>query len=78
MMPAKFMQTAKAEYFSNVYKFIGLGEGRKLTPREVCGIKMNHHSVEDWFDQLDTVGQSRVMKYLCRSHKKSIKRFATP
>ena len=64
MMPAKFMQTAKAEYFSNVYKFIGLGEGRKLTPREVCGIKMNHYSVEDWFDQLDMIGRLRVVRFI--------------
>lgn len=64
MIPDKFMQTAKAEYFCNVYEFIGLGEGKELTSREVCGIKMKHRSVENWFENLDIVGQLRVMKYL--------------
>jgi hypothetical protein len=64
MIPDKFMQTAKAEYFCNVSEFIGLGEGKEVSPREVCGIKMKHRSVEDWFESLDMIGQLRVMKHL--------------
>jgi hypothetical protein len=70
MIPDKFMQTARAEYFCNVSEFIGLGEGKEVSPREVCGIKMKHRSVEDWFENLDMVGQLRVVKYLREQHEK--------
>ena len=39
MIPEKFIRTAEAEYFCNVSEFIGRGEGKKVSPREVCGIK---------------------------------------
>ena len=68
MIPEKFIRTAEAEYFCNVSDFIGRGEGKKVSPREVCGIKMKHRSVQDWFDQLDMIGQLRVMRYL-REHE---------
>ena len=64
MIPDKFMHTAKAEYFCNVYEFIGLGEGKEVFPREVCGIKMKYQRVEDWFENLEMIGQLRVVKYL--------------
>ena len=64
MIPEKFIRTAEAEYFCNVSEFIGIGEGKKVSPRDVCGIKMKHRSVQDWFEQLDTIGQLRVIWYL--------------
>ncbi len=64
MIPERFKQAAQAEYFCNVSTFIGLGEGKKVSPRDVCGIKMRCRSVEEWFDQLDMIGQLRIMKYL--------------
>ncbi len=73
MIPDKFMRTAKAEYFCNVYEFIGLGEGQKLTPREVCGIKMQYNNVQDWFESLATIGKLRVMKHLLQQHHGSTK-----
>lgn len=71
MIPEKFIRTAEAEYFCNVSEFIGLGEGKMVSPREVCGIKMKHRTVQDWFDQLDMIGQLRVMKYLRKESKRS-------
>jgi hypothetical protein len=71
MIPDKFLRTAQAEYFCNVYEFIGLGEGRELTPREVCSIKMKHQSVQEWFENLEMIGQLRVMKYLRRENERS-------
>ena len=75
MIPDKFMRIAKAEYFCNVSEFIGLGEGENVSAREVCGIKMKHTSVEDWFENLEMIGQLRVMKYLREQHKGSTKPF---
>ena len=64
MIPEKFIQTARAEYFCNVTEFIGLGEGKDLTHRQICAIKMQYSEVEDWFEHLDTIGQLRVVRYL--------------
>lgn len=71
MIPEKMIRTAEAEYFCNVSEFIGLGEGKKVSPREVCGIKDKHRSVQDWFDQLDVIGQLQVMKYLRKESERS-------
>ena len=64
MIPEKFIQTARAEYLCNVTYFISLGEGKRLTPREISSIKLQHERVEDWFEHLDTIGKLRVMRYL--------------
>ena len=52
MIPERFIRTAEAEYFCNVSEFISLGEGKKVSPRKVCAIKMKHRGVQDWFEQL--------------------------
>lgn len=72
MIPEKFIRTAEAEYYCNVSEFIGLGEGKKVSPREVCGIKMKHRSVQDWLNQLDTIGQLRVMRFLWEQHERAM------
>ncbi len=64
MIPKRFIRTAEAEYFCNVSEFISLGEGKRVSPREVCAIKMKHRGVLDWFEELDTIGQLRVVRYL--------------
>ena len=56
-------------------EFIGLGEGTEVSPREVCGIKMKHRGVHDWFESLDMIGQLRVMEYLLEQHIGSTKPF---
>ncbi len=69
MIPSKFIKTARAEYLCNVYEFIGLGEGKRLTPLEVCRIKSDNQDVQQWFRKLDTIAQLRVMKYLVKQYK---------
>ena len=64
MIPDKYIQTARAEYLCNVTEFISLGEGKQLTHREICSIKVQHETVEDWFEHLDTIGQLRVIKHV--------------
>ena len=69
MIPSKFIKTARAEYLCNVYEFIGIGEGKRLTPLEMCRIKSDNQDVQQWFRKLDTIAQLRVMKYLIKQHK---------
>ena len=64
MIPEPFITLAEAEYFCNVTAFLERGEGRTLSPREQGSLKTNYLSVQDWFQSLDRIGQSRVMQYL--------------
>jgi len=72
MIPSKFMQTARAQYLCNVYVFIGLGEGKELTPLEVCRIKSDYQHVLQWFEKLDTIAQLRIMRYLREQYEMSM------
>ena len=72
MIPEKFIDTAEAEYFCNVIEFISIGERKELTRREASKIKMRYLTVQEWFDQLETPGQIRVMRYLREQHDRSL------
>ena len=78
MIPSKFIKTARAEYLCNVYEFIGRGEGKPLSPLEVCRIKSDYQQVEQWFRKLDTIAQLRVMKYLVEQYKITAKPLLSP
>lgn len=73
MIPSRFMPTAKAQYLCNVYVFIGLGEGKDLTPLEICRIKSDYQDVQQWFDKLETIAQLRVMRYLRKQYEMSMR-----
>jgi hypothetical protein len=78
MIPLRFMQTAEAQYLCNVYAFIGLGEGKELTPLEVCRIKSDYQDVLQWFEKLETIAQLRVMRYLREQYEMSMRPLFSP
>jgi len=71
MIPATLLKTAEAEYFCNVSEFVGLGERRALSPREICAIKMRYPFVQDWIGQLSPEGRVQVMDYVQREYERS-------
>ena len=78
MIPLRFMQTAEAQYLCNVHAFIGLGEGKELTPLEVCRIKSDYQDILQWFEKLETIAQLRVMRYLREQYEMSMRPLFSP
>lgn len=64
----QFYKHAAAEYLSNVYEFIGTGEGKELSPHEVMHIKLKFIKVEQWYEKLSPVGKRRVDVYLIQRY----------
>lgn len=64
----RFYDHAAAEYFCNVYEFIGTGEGKELSAREVCHIKIKHRKVEQWYGTLSPAMKRRVDVYLLQRY----------
>ena len=71
MIPATLLKTAEAEYFCNVSEFVGLGEGRALSPRDICAIKMRYPFVQDWVGQLSPKGRLQIIDYVQREYERS-------
>jgi len=64
----QFYNHAAAEYLCNVYEFIGMGEGRDLSPNEVMHIKRKFMQVERWYEKLTPAGKRRVDVYLLQRY----------
>jgi hypothetical protein len=64
----QFYNHAAAEYLSNVYEFIGMGEGKDLSPNEVMHIKLKFIKVESWYGKLSPAGKRRVDVYLLQRY----------
>ncbi len=71
MIPEKLLKTAEAEYFCNVSRFIGLGEGAVLSPRVICGIKMRYPCVQDWIIQLTPKRRVLVINYVLKEYERT-------
>lgn len=72
MIPKKLLRTAQANYRSNVYEFLTIGEMKELDRFDYIRIKQRYLNVQDWFEQLDTVGQLRIMRYLREEYERSM------
>jgi hypothetical protein len=71
MFEERFRDRAEAEYFSNVYHFIGTGEGRELSALDVLHIKMKYKTFQEWYADLDQKGKQRIDCYLLKKYQGS-------
>ncbi|MBE0584243.1 MAG: hypothetical protein IH612_10855 [Desulfofustis sp.] len=69
MVEKSFRDRAEAEYFSNVFQFIGTGEGRQLSALDVLHIKQKHKTFQEWYVGLDQRGKQRIDDYLLRKYQ---------
>ena len=69
MFEERFRDRAEAEYFSNVFQFIGTGEGKSVSALDVLHIKEKHKSFQEWYADLDQRGKQRIRRYLLEKYQ---------